>query len=196
MEVAQRWRQTIFICSMAAEGVPTTQFRRMSGSSGGCTSIIMRPVRTDRNSAASKRGNKFIYPAEQGYPGYDGRVALARWTPIPNILRGRAPLRSGILHRGAGVSGIAEDVAGPSAYALGTPTNRRKLGPRSPTSTSVSCPNRWQPDQGPHRHLSSTSGTFEAWMKPLGGKSEKIAEWIGGVTPRFRLEDPERSGGT
>lgn len=45
-------------------------------------------------------------------------------------------------------------------------------------------PNRWTLVKL-HYDTSTSSGRFEAWLKPLGGQWTKVAEWIDGHTPDF-----------
>ena len=55
--------------------------------------------------------------------------------------------------------------------------------------------NRWQLMKL-HMDTSTTSGKFEAWLRPLGGKTVKVAEWIDGVTPDFAWKIPvDKVGG-
>lgn len=42
-----------------------------------------------------------------------------------------------------------------------------------------------------HFDTSGPTGTYEAWLRPMGGQWTKIAEWIGGVTPGFTWNIPE-----
>jgi hypothetical protein len=47
-----------------------------------------------------------------------------------------------------------------------------------------------------HFDTSTPSGKYEAWLKPLGGKQVKVAEWIDGVTKDFTWKVPaEKVGG-
>ena len=38
---------------------------------------------------------------------------------------------------------------------------------------------------------SSTSASYEGWVRPFGGSWVKVAEWIDGVTPDFSWRIPE-----
>ncbi|GIX04881.1 MAG: hypothetical protein KatS3mg114_0750 [Planctomycetaceae bacterium] len=42
-----------------------------------------------------------------------------------------------------------------------------------------------------HFDTSRTSGRYEGWLQPLGGKTVKFAEFIDGVTPNFTFKIPE-----
>lgn len=47
-----------------------------------------------------------------------------------------------------------------------------------------------------HMDTSSTSGRYEAWLAPLGGRPVKVVEWIDGVTKDFSWRIPaEKVGG-
>ncbi|MBC8868683.1 MAG: hypothetical protein H8E44_04670 [Planctomycetes bacterium] len=73
------------------------------------------------------------------------------------------------------------------------PWNRWKLGQTSLDERIVA--NRWTLVKI-HLDTSTASGRFEVWMKPLGGKSVKVTEWIDGVTKDFAWKIPaEKVGG-
>jgi hypothetical protein len=65
--------------------------------------------------------------------------------------------------------------------------NRFKIG-QTDLSENLT-PNRWTLVKI-HYDTSDTSGTFEAWMKPLNGSWVKVAEWIDGVTSDFSWTIP------
>jgi len=67
-------------------------------------------------------------------------------------------------------------------YQLAPEWNQFKLG-QTDVSENVT-PNRWTLVKI-HYDTSTSSGTFEAWMKPLGGQWVKVADWVDGVTPDF-----------
>ena len=67
-------------------------------------------------------------------------------------------------------------------YLLAPEWNEFKLGQQD-TSENIT-PNRWTLVKI-HYDTSTPQGTYEAWMKPLGGQWVKVAEWIDGVTPNF-----------
>lgn len=46
-----------------------------------------------------------------------------------------------------------------------------------------------------HIDTSTTSGRYEAWLQPLGGKMVKVAEYIDGVTPNFEWKIPSQHVG-
>jgi PKD repeat protein len=72
-------------------------------------------------------------------------------------------------------------------YQLAPPENRFKLG-QTDISVNIT-PNRWTLVKI-HYDTSTTSGSYEAWMKPLNGSWVKVAEWIDGVTSDFSWTIP------
>ena len=64
------------------------------------------------------------------------------------------------------------------------PTNRSKLGPNVNRNAAVLAPNRWHLIKI-HIDHSGPQGTYEMWTRQMGGSWQKLAEWIGGVTPNF-----------
>ncbi len=46
-----------------------------------------------------------------------------------------------------------------------------------------------------HFDTSKTSARWEAWLRPLAGKTVKVAEWIDGATPDFSWKIPENMVG-
>ncbi|MFN3484318.1 MAG: hypothetical protein ACK44W_02375, partial [Planctomycetota bacterium] len=71
--------------------------------------------------------------------------------------------------------------------------NRWKMGQTSLKERVVA--NRWTLVKL-HFDTSTTSARYEAWLRPLGGKWVKVAEWIDGVTPGFSWKiPPEKVGG-
>ena len=72
-------------------------------------------------------------------------------------------------------------------YRAAPDWNRFKLG-QTDVSENIT-PNRWTLVKI-HYDTSSTSGVFEAWMKPIGGSWTKVSEWIDGQTPDFSWNIP------
>ncbi len=71
--------------------------------------------------------------------------------------------------------------------------NRWKLGQTSLEERIVA--NRWTLVKL-HFDTSTTSAKYEAWLRPLGGKTVKVTEWIDGVTPDFSWKIPaDKVGG-
>jgi hypothetical protein len=67
-------------------------------------------------------------------------------------------------------------------YQLAPDYNQFKLG-QTDVGENLT-PNRWTLVKI-HIDTSTTSGSYEAWLKPLGGSWVKVAEWIDGETPDF-----------
>ena len=82
------------------------------------------------------------------------------------------------------------------AYAeikKGPSYNRWKMGQTSLDEQIVA--NRWTLVKL-HFDTSKTSARWEAWLRPMGGKQVKVAEWIDGVTPDFSWKMPaDKVGG-
>jgi len=72
------------------------------------------------------------------------------------------------------------------------PYNRWKMGQTSLDEQIVA--NRWTLVKL-HFDTSKTSVGWEAWLRPMGGKWVKVAEWIDGVTPDFSWKIPEKKVG-
>jgi hypothetical protein len=72
-------------------------------------------------------------------------------------------------------------------YGASEECNRFKLG-QTDISEYIQ-PNRWTLVKL-HFDTSTTSGAYEAWIKPQGGEWIKVAEWIDGVTPDFSWTIP------
>jgi PKD repeat protein len=77
-------------------------------------------------------------------------------------------------------------------YQLAPDYNQFKLGQTDVDENLA--PNRWTLVKI-HIDTSTTSGSYEAWLKPLGGSWVKVAEWIDGVTPDFSWIIPEEDVG-
>ncbi|GBD36717.1 hypothetical protein HRbin36_01845 [bacterium HR36] len=70
--------------------------------------------------------------------------------------------------------------------------NRWKMGQTNIDTRIVA--NRWFLVKL-HFDTSTTSGRYEAWLQPLGGKMVKVAEYIDGVTPDFSWTIPKEHVG-
>jgi hypothetical protein len=77
-------------------------------------------------------------------------------------------------------------------YSGGKPWNAYKIGQTDLSEQIVA--NRWTLVKL-HFDTSTTSGKWEAWLKPRGKKWIKVAEWIDGVTPNFSWKIPSESVG-
>ncbi|MBT3091990.1 MAG: PKD domain-containing protein [Candidatus Thiodiazotropha sp. (ex Lucina pensylvanica)] len=73
-------------------------------------------------------------------------------------------------------------------YLIAPDYNQFKLG-QTDVSENIT-PNRWTLVKI-HMDTSSTSASYEGWVRPLGGSWVKVAEWIDGVTPDFSWRIPE-----
>jgi hypothetical protein len=75
----------------------------------------------------------------------------------------------------------------------GADYNRWKMGQTSLEQQILA--NRWTLVKL-HFDTSKTSAGWEAWLRPMGGKWVRVAEWIDGVTPEFSWKiPPEKVGG-
>jgi len=83
-------------------------------------------------------------------------------------------------------------VEGGAEIKKAAPYNRWKLGQTSLDERIVA--NRWTLVKV-HIDTSTTSGRYEAWMKPLGGNWVKVVEWVDGVTSDFSWTIPEEKVG-
>jgi len=77
-------------------------------------------------------------------------------------------------------------------YTGGKPWDAFKLGQTDTSERIVA--NRWTLVKL-HFDTSSTSGKWEAWLKPRGKNWLKVAEWIDGATPNFNWKIPPESVG-
>ena len=136
-------------------------------------------------------GFKFIYPSvDGGYPTHPGWLfTLGRSSHV--VLKDRAePFFAEAAAHDLLLSVPTESGA---EIAKAEPWNRWKLGQTSLDERIAS--NRWTLVKL-HFDTSTTSGKYEAWLQPLGGKWVKVAEWIDGVTEDFSWKIPaEKVGG-
>jgi len=138
-----------------------------------------------------ERDFKFIYPSVTGsYPTHPAWLfMLGRFSHVAVKDRDKpffaeAPAHDLLL------SLLTESGA---EIAKADPWNRMKLGQTSLDERIVA--NRWTLVKL-HLDTSTASGKYEAWLKPLGGKEVKVAEWIDGVTEGFSWKiPPEKVGG-
>jgi hypothetical protein len=136
-------------------------------------------------------GMKWIYPSVDGnYPTHPGWL-LVLGTSKQVVLEDRekafyAEVPSSDLL----VCLISENGA---EIKKAEPWDHWKLGQTSLDEHIVA--NRWTFVRL-HMDTSTTSGRFEVWLRPLGGKEVKVVEWIDGVTPDFSWKIPaEKLGG-
>ncbi len=134
---------------------------------------------TDQNDQLSEYEGrfKFIYPCNVSYPCQQGQLNWltmfgystsepfwANNDPTQLFMTTNEPFNVSIDYE------LAEDY------------NQFKIGQTDVSENIV--PNRWTLVKI-HYDTSTTRGTFEAWMKPMGEEWVKVAEWIDGVTPNF-----------
>jgi PKD repeat protein len=129
---------------------------------------------------------KFFYVCNSAYPCHSHKW-MWLWGPQsynPNM--GLNPLGSPTdgeflwtVRNSGGVSDIR--------YLGASSGDQEKLGQTDLSEHMVA--NRWTLVKM-HFDTSTTSGAWEAWLKPLGGSWTKVAEWVGGVTPNFQWNVP------
>jgi len=147
-------------------------------------------------------GGKFIYPSPDGnYPTYplwlfclsnsshvllkgQEKAYFAKARPQDMLMQvtsvgveGKKPNRRGVVY---------------AQIKRTQPYNRWKMGQTSLDEQIVA--NRWTLVKL-HFDTSKTSVGWEAWLRPMGGKWVKVAEWIDGVTPDFSWKIPEKKVG-
>ncbi|MCU7806740.1 MAG: PKD domain-containing protein [Candidatus Thiodiazotropha sp. (ex Semelilucina semeliformis)] len=125
---------------------------------------------------------KFIYPCNGPYPCQQGQI---NWLNCMGYTTGE-PFWANQVNTEVFMTNI-DPYNTNVDYQLAPEWNQFKLG-QTDVSENVT-PNRWTLVKI-HYDTSTTSGTFEAWMKPLGGQWVKVAEWINGQTPNFSWTIP------
>lgn len=144
-------------------------------------------------------GGKWLYPSPDGFYPTHPRwlLTIAHSTQIWSNHRERpqhyeAPAYHEFLFENQGLGGGKPPV--PFANIHTAPEwDRFKLGPNHLDARIVA--NRWFLVKL-HFDTSTTSGRYEAWLQPLGGKMVKMAEYIDGVTPNFSWKiPPDQVGG-
>jgi PKD repeat protein len=145
---------------------------------------------TDQNDQLSRYEDrfKFIYPCNVSYPCQSGQI---NWLTTLGYSTSE-PFWSNSDPTQLFINSI--DPFNTSVdYQLAPDYNQFKLG-QTDVSENIR-PNRWTLVKI-HYDTSTSSGSFEAWMKPLGGEWVKVAEWIDGTTPDFSWNiAPESVGG-
>ncbi|MES9969780.1 MAG: PKD domain-containing protein [Candidatus Thiodiazotropha sp.] len=132
---------------------------------------------TDANDQLSTYAGrfKFIYPCKSGYPcTHDNLV----W------LYNLGYTSSEPYWEGGDNRELYMTTSDPlyADYQLAPDYNQFKLG-QTNVSENIT-PNRWTLVKI-HIDTSTTSGSYEGWVKPYGGSWVKVAEWIDGETPDF-----------
>lgn len=130
---------------------------------------------------------KFIYPCNGPYPCQQGQI---KWLNTLGHTTGE-PYWSSQPNSELFVTTV-DPYNTAIAYHLAPEWDQYKIGQTSLEDNIR--PNRWTLVKI-HYDTSTTSGTFEAWMKPLGGQWVKVAEWIDGQTPNFSWTIPAGSVG-
>ena len=125
---------------------------------------------------------KFIYPCDGGYPCQDGNI---KWLNTLGFTTGE-PFWANTDNTELFITTM-DPYATEINYDLAPPYDAHKIG-QTDVSENIT-PNRWTLVKI-HYDTSTTSGTFEAWLKPMGGSWVKVAEWIDGVTPNFSWDVP------
>lgn len=143
----------------------------------------------DKNDQLSLFENrfKFIYPCDGGYPCQDGHI---KWLSTLGFTTAE-PYWANKDKRELFITTM-DPFLSDMNFDLAPPYNAHKLG-QTDLSENIR-PNRWTLVKL-HFDTSTTSGTFEAWLKPLGGKWTKVAEWIDGHTPNFSWRIPPQEVG-
>lgn len=134
---------------------------------------------TNQNDQLSLFENrfKFIYPCDGGYPCQDGSI---KWLTTLGFTTGE-PYWANQDNTELFITTM-DPYATEVNYELAPPYDAHKIG-QTDVSENIT-PNRWTLVKI-HYDTTTVSGTFEAWMKPMGGEWVKVAEWIDGVTPNF-----------
>lgn len=151
----------------------------------------------DKNDQLSGITNgKFLYPSVNGtYPAHPLWLFTIRHSSYVFLKGEKEPreidapsYQEMLLH--------AESLGREGPYAnikKGPDYNRWKLGQTSLEERIVA--NRWTLVKL-HFDTSTTSARYEAWLRPLGGRTVKVAEWIDEVTPDFSWQiPPDKVGG-
>jgi len=125
---------------------------------------------------------KFIYPCNGPYPCQSGQI---NWLNCMGFTTGE-PYWANEDNTQVFMTNI-DPYNTNVDYQLAPEWNQFKLG-QTDVSENIT-PNRWTLVKI-HYDTSTTSGTFEAWMKPLGQPWVKVAEWIDGQTPNFSWTIP------
>ncbi len=148
----------------------------------------------DQLSQISSVRNKFIYPCNGSYNCHTGKwlfgIGNASFEPYWTSL-GEPSSDGGFLTNTA--QGVDEGICTVTYDSATEYINRMKFG-HTDTSEHMAA-NRWTLVKL-HVDTSTTSGRYEAWMRPAQGAWVKVAEWIDGVTPGFAWTiNPAQVGG-
>lgn len=143
------------------------------------------PDHKDNQESHFENNGKFIYPTKRGYPSKNG---LWLFGLSPNS---KEPFRDNL---GKAPSSFYMNLVDLEQikYKRRDGKTSWKLGQTN--LDEVLKPNHWFLVKL-HIDTSTTSGTYEQWLKPLGGEWTKIAEWIDNVTPGLSWKIPPHEVG-
>lgn len=130
---------------------------------------------------------KFIYPCNGPYPCQQGQI---NWLNTLGHTTGE-PHWSNQDNRELFMTTV-DPYTNMINYHPAPEWNQYKIG-QTDVSENIS-PNRWTLVKI-HYDTSTTSGAYEAWMRPLGGQWVKVADWVDGQTPNFSWIIPSGSVG-
>jgi hypothetical protein len=133
---------------------------------------------TDQNDqlSAYDRRFKFIYPCNTPYPCTAGNK---RWKAMFGSSSAQPKWVEG---RPTDLFIFMMDMDHVARYLPAHDYDEFQLGQQN-TSQRIN-PNRWTLVKI-HYDTSVAQGSFEAWLRPIGGQWVKVAEWIDGKTPNF-----------
>jgi hypothetical protein len=139
--------------------------------------------------------DKFLYPCGQGH----GSCHTHKWLLLfgPTLFNPYIDESSPFLPLGQPSGGEFfwnlrnADGVSEISYFPAESWNRDKLGQQDIAEWVR--PNRWTLVKM-HFDTSTSSGSWETWLKPQGGDWTKVAEWIDGLTPDFAWNVPTPGG--
>ena len=130
---------------------------------------------------------KFIYPCRGNYPCQQGQI---NWLNTMGFSTGE-PYWSNSDNTELFITTV-DPYNTMIDYQVAPDWDQFKIG-QTNVSENIR-PNRWTLVKI-HYDTSTTRGTFEAWLKPLGGRWTKVAEWIDGQTSNFSWVIPAQNVG-
>ena len=131
------------------------------------------------------RGLKFIYPCNGSYPCQSASWLMTLGSTSQN------PHWSELSNAGEPVPDVFLQVRGNNAAWTPGFDADDQIG-QTDTSELV-LGGRWVLVRM-HIDTSGPQGTYEAWLRPMGGSEVKVAEYIGGATPNFDWPISNRAG--
>jgi len=137
------------------------------------------------------RSSKWIYPTTESYPCVND---MCRWLVSIGTADKETDGSYGTeLGNGADTYISNRPPEAVFSGASEVPTNQDKLGSNLAPDTYIRA-NTWTLVKI-HIDTSGAQGIYEMWLKELGGKWVKTAEWIGDVTPQFTWPIPDNLRG-